>query len=244
MSTPAVTAQAAPKKSVLFDMASRFGMEPAAFEQTLRATVMPADKDVSREQFAAFLLVAKEYGLNPLTKEIYAFPGKGGSIQPIVSIDGWMSMINRQQAFDGMEFVDHIEDGKLISITCKLFRKDRTHPVSVTEYMGECRRDTDTWRKWPARMLRHKAAIQAARYAFGFSGIIDEDEAARMHEAPRTVDVTPEKPAAPALAEGRPSRVAAIVGEAKAKAAQVQDAEVIEPGQDAPPATQQMEPAE
>ncbi len=30
------------------------------------------------------------------------------------------------------------------------------------------------------RMLRHKALIQAARYAFGFSGVMDEDEADRI----------------------------------------------------------------
>ena len=29
-------------------------------------------------------------------------------------------------------------------------------------------------------MLRHKAAIQSIRYAFGFSGIVDPDEADRM----------------------------------------------------------------
>lgn len=202
-------------RSVLIDMSSRFGMEPAAFEQTLRATVMPSDRDVSREQFAAFLLVAKEYNLNPLTKEIYAFPGKGGSIQPIVSIDGWMRMINNHSQFDGMEFNDNIsDDGKLISITCNMYRKDRTHPVSVTEYMIECRRETDTWKKWPARMLRHKSAIQASRYAFGFSGIYDEDEAARLVDTQRSIDVTPAS--SPASVPGRPSRVAAIVGAAKA----------------------------
>lgn len=199
----------APKKSVLLDMANRYNMEPQAFEATLRATVMPSNQDVSREQFAAFLLVAKEYRLNPLTKEIYAFPGKGGSIQPIVSIDGWMRMINNHPDFDGMEFVDNLEDGKLVSITCKMFRKDRAHPISVTEYMAECRRGTDTWNKWPARMLRHKAAIQAARYAFGFSGIYDEDEIARAVETKPAIDVTP------AIAPGRPSRVAALVGATK-----------------------------
>ena len=29
----------------------------------------------------------------------------------------------------------------------------------------------------PTRMLRHKALKEAARYAFGFAGIVDEDEA-------------------------------------------------------------------
>ena len=44
-----------PRKSVVLDMASRYGMEPSAFEATLRATVMPADKEVTREQFAALI---------------------------------------------------------------------------------------------------------------------------------------------------------------------------------------------
>jgi hypothetical protein len=35
----------------------------------------------------------------------------------------------------------------------------------------------------PKRMLRHKALIQAARIAFGFSGIYDEDEATRIKDA-------------------------------------------------------------
>lgn len=161
-------------KSVLISMSDRYGMEPAAFEQTLRATVVP--RDCSREQFAAFLLVANEYGLNPITREIYAFPARGGGIVPIVSIDGWVSLVNSHKACDGFEFdVEHGEDNTLISITCKIYRKDRKYPVTVTEYLSECKRPTDPW-KMPHRMLRHKAMIQAARYAFGFSGIYDEDE--------------------------------------------------------------------
>ena len=166
------------RKSVTADMATRFGMEVDAFEATLRATVFP--EKGSREQLAAFLLVAKKYNLDPVTKQIYAFPTQGGGIQPIVSIDGWMGLINSHPQFDGMEFEDHIEDGKITAITCRMFRKDRSHPTSVTEYMAECVRSTSTWKQWPARMLRHKAAIQAARYAFGFSGIMEPDEAERM----------------------------------------------------------------
>lgn len=170
-------------RSVLVDMAHRYGMEPAAFEATVRATVVPAS--CSKEQFAAFLLVAKEYRLNPLTKEIYAFPAKGGGIQPIVSIDGWARIINERPELTGIEFEDLIVDGKLVAITAKIHRSDRTIPISVTEYMEECRRSTDTWKQWPARMLRHKALIQCSRYAFGFSGIVDPDEYERI------VDVTP-----------------------------------------------------
>lgn len=169
------------KKSVLNAMAERFEMEPAAFEATVKRTVMPAD--ITNEQFAAFLLVAKEYNLNPITKEVYAFPTKGGGIQPIVSIDGWLNIINSHPQFDGMKFIDNTENGKLVSVTCIVHRKDRNNPTEVTEYMSECNRGSDPWKKYPARMLRHKAVIQAARYAFGFSGIIEPDEAERFEEA-------------------------------------------------------------
>lgn len=170
-------------RSVLVDMSTRYGMEPAAFESTLRATVCKGT--VSREEFAAFLLVAKEYGLNPLTKELYAFPAKGGGIQPIVSIDGWARIINDHPGFDGMEFEDVREGAELIAITCRMFRKDRAHAIEATEYMAECKRATDVWRTWPRRMLRHKALIQCARYAFGFSGIVDQDEYERQVEQVR-----------------------------------------------------------
>lgn len=170
----------AQKRSLVDSMASRYDMEPAAFVSAIKATVIKGD--CSNEQFAAFLMVAKEYKLNPLTKEIYAFPDRGG-IQPIVSIDGWMNLINSHPQFDGMEFQDSTgEDGKLYSVECRIYRKDRARPVSVIEYMSECFRQTDPWKKWPNRMLRHKAAIQAARYAFGFSGIMEPDEYDRMKD--------------------------------------------------------------
>ncbi|MNV87957.1 hypothetical protein D3C71_1821200 [compost metagenome] len=84
--------------------------------------------------------------------------------------------------------------------------------------MSECNRATDTWKKWPARMLRHKAAIQAARYAFSFSGIIDEDEAARM------VDVTPKTETNKVEAKpGQPSRLQSIIGANKPQPEPTQD---------------------
>jgi len=184
-------------KSVTTIVANRYGMEPAPFEQTLRKTVVP--DNCTREEFAAFLVVANEYNLNPITREIYAFPKKGGGIQPIVSIDGWMNLMNSHPQMDGLEFDDNIQDGNLVSISCRIWRKDRTHPIVVTEYMAECYRDTQPWKQWKRRMLRHKSAIQAARYAFGFAGIMDVDEAERagIDVRPMT-DVTPVENEAPA----------------------------------------------
>ncbi len=163
------------KRSVVMTIAARYGMEAAAFEATVRATC--GLSGATREEFAAFALVAHQYGLNPVTREIYAFPKKGGGVQPIVGIDGWLTMANGHPQFDGLEVeFEHDDAGKLVSATARVYRKDRTHAVVVTEYLAECVRSTDPW-KMAHRMLRHKAAIQGIRYAFGFSGIMEPDEA-------------------------------------------------------------------
>lgn len=172
-----------PQRSLIATMAMRYGLEASKFLATIQKTIFPQNAAVSIEQTAAFLAVANQYELNPFTKEIYAFPSRGG-IVPIVSVDGWASLINRQKELDGIQFTDHFDEHKkLTAITCKMFRKDRQYATEVTEYMTECFRDTEPWKKWPARMLRHKALIQCARYAFALTGIYDPDEAERIAES-------------------------------------------------------------
>jgi len=179
----AITTQ--PKVSALAIMAAKVNVDPAKLHQTLKATVF---KNATDEELLALVVVANTYGLNPLLKELYAFPAKGGGIVPVVSIDGWVSMVNGHPAMDGMQFEEHSsEDGKLEAITCRIWRKDRSRPIEVTEHLSECFRSTEPW-KMQHRMLRHKALMQCARYAFGFSGITDEDEAA---DTPGLRDVTP-----------------------------------------------------
>jgi phage recombination protein Bet len=176
MSTELATPSQPPRASLLVAMAAKYGMEPETFKQVIKATVMPAG--ATNEQMAAFLLVAHEYDLNPITKEIYAFPAKGGGVTPVVGVDGWINLAQRRPEFDGMEHRwENDEQGHPIACTCLIYRKDRGRPVVVTEFADECRRQTDPWHSHPRRMLRHKATIQAIRYAFGFSGIKDEDDA-------------------------------------------------------------------
>lgn len=176
------------RNSVVLRLAERYQVEAADFLQTVKATLLPGN--VSNEHLMAFLMVADQYRLNPLTKQIYAFPGKGGGIVPIVGIDGWYQIANAHPEYDGLTFDDHAEDGALVSITAKVFRKDRSHPISVTEYMSECAGTSEPWKRWPARMLRHKAAIQAIRAAFGLAGIYDPDEGERIIEATAAVKPT------------------------------------------------------
>lgn len=135
--------------------------------------------------------VCAKYGLNPLVKECAAFIS-GGKLQVVVMIDGWYKMVNRQPTFDGVEFEDHIDNsGKITAITCKMYIKDRNRPTCATEYLAECiDPKSSVWKRWPARMLRHKAYIQAARIAFGISEVIDDDEKSRINSN-QPKDITP-----------------------------------------------------
>lgn len=155
-------------------MAARLNLSPAKLQETLRQTVF---REANDAEFAALIVVANEYKLNPLLKEIYAFKAKGGGIIPYVSVDGWIRIINEHPQFDGIDFNDIVSpEGEIEAIECVIFRKDRSRPIKIVEYMDECRRDTDPWRKSPKRFLRHRSIMQCGRVAFGFSGIGAEDD--------------------------------------------------------------------
>ena len=166
--------------SLVARMGERYGVDAAKLLDTLKATAFKVkDSNITNEQLLSLLVVADQFGLNPFTREIFAFPDKGG-IVPVVGVDGWARITNQHPMFDGMSF-SMPEDGS--SCTCTMHRKDRAFPTEVTEYMVECKRATAPWASHPRRMLRHKTMIQTARLAFGFAGIYDPDEAERIANA-------------------------------------------------------------
>lgn len=237
MSTTTTAVAATPRASILVKMADRFSVEPNKLLETLKATAFKSEKGVTNEQMISLLIVADQYSLNPFTKEIFAFPDKGG-IVPVVGVDGWSRIINEHPQFDGVEFS---YDGAAndMACTCTIYRKDRAHPIAVTEYLSECKRGTGPWGSHPRRMLRHKALIQCARLAFGFAGIYDEDEALRIKDMGAADEV-------------KPSSSIAAVREAIAhkKGGQVIDAPIVDadlsspaqPAAEDPPADQPEPP--
>ncbi|WP_027815191.1 phage recombination protein Bet [Paraburkholderia bannensis] len=211
MST-AVTTQRA---SLVSKFADKYSIEPTKLMDTLKSTCFKQqnDKEVSNEQMAALLIVADQYGLNPFTKEIYAFPDKGG-IVPVIGVDGWARIVNEHPMCDGFEFsyaeelVDFSSKKVPVWMEVRVYRKDRQRPVIVREYFDEVvRRNMQPWQSHPNRMLRHKTFVQGARLAFGFAGVFDEDEAQRIVE--RDMGAAQEVPAAVQQPQSRSQRAAA-----------------------------------
>ena len=168
------------KQSALSTMANRFQVEPDNLLSTLKDT---AFKGATNAQMMALCVVANEYGLNPFTKEIYAFPDKkSGGIIPVIGVDGWYRIVNEHPQFNGAELEIQWDGKNPVSATCKMHRKDREHPTVLTEYLSECKRNTDPWNTQPVRMLRHRAFIQCARVTFGLAGS-DPEDVARIEDS-------------------------------------------------------------
>lgn len=184
-------------------IAERFHVEDAKLVNALKSTVFRQTGDekeqVTDAQMLMLLVICDQYGLNPFTREIFAFPDKKQGIVPIVSVDGWSRIINDNDQMDGIHFVtpgdDFVQEAGAKAcpawIECVIYRKDRKEPIKIKEYLDECYRPpfkvkaqsnrsayevAGPWQSHTKRMLRHKAMIQCARVAFGFVGIYDYDE--------------------------------------------------------------------
>jgi len=190
--------------SLVDKMASKFSIDPEVLLETLKATAFSqgvGSDPITNEQMYSLLIVSDQYNLNPFTKEIYAFPAKNGGIVPVVGVDGWNRIANEHPQFDGVEFVysDELMQPQGAATVCHawieavVYRKDRTRPIRVREYLDECYRlpyvnrnngyvSNGPWQSHPKRLLRHKAEIQCYRVGFSFVGIYDEDEASRIIE--------------------------------------------------------------
>ena len=160
------------KDSALAVMAERMNLEPAKLHATLKNTVFKGAND---EEMMTLVVVANEHKLNPLQKEIYAFAAKAGGIVPVISIDGWIKIMNQHPKMNGVSFAYQVDDNKNpFSCACTIWVKGRENPVVITEFYDECKRNSEAWRQYPFRMLRHKALSQCVRVAFGFAGYADD----------------------------------------------------------------------
>lgn len=175
-------------------LGKRWGIPPSrvfAYGETFisLAKNCPDGFRVPGEIIAQFLQLAAEHNLNPARYEIRAFFDYIKGLSTFVMIDGWLTLANRQPAFDGFDFeYERDSQGALIAVTCAIHRKDRSRPTKTRCKLSEWRVSTSPqWGSKPEWMLEQKALKQGIRRTFGFAGIIDDDDARQMGlEVPET----------------------------------------------------------
>jgi len=105
--------------------------------------------------------------LDPLCEEIGFTQYDDGQWQVFITIEGCSKLLNQHPQFNGLVFnqADTLIDGVPEWIECAIYRKDRTVPTTVREYLTEVKGENQIWRKMPRRMLRHRALQQCVRLA-------------------------------------------------------------------------------
>lgn len=170
----------------------RSGLTRDSFIRILTQTAFSRLKFWTQTDLERLLLAAESLGLSPLTEDIYAAPQLttqdlitdnqidmeakeppplSSTITVVLSLQGWMRLINSHPQFQGISFKEpECLPGKLPDwMECSIYRRDRQVATTIREYMNEVNLMSGAWISHPRRMLRHKCLIQCAKLAFGFS---------------------------------------------------------------------------
>ena len=122
--------------------------------------------NAQRDQFIA---VASAFGLNPFKHEIYATTYKnkdGGTVMSIVTgYEVYLKRAEMNPNYNGFETEFSAVNGEM-NCTCKVYRKDRTMPVTSTVWMSEYSTGRSLWSTKPRMMLEKVAIATAFRRAF------------------------------------------------------------------------------
>jgi len=123
--------------------------------------------EVPAKSILALLRSMQSLHLDPLSEEIGLTQYEDGHWQVFITIEGCSKLLNQHPQFSGLLFnqADTLIDGIPEWIECSIYRRDRTVPTTVREYLMEVRGENTIWQKMPRRMLRHRALQQCVRVA-------------------------------------------------------------------------------
>lgn len=191
-------------------------------------------KNVGPYDVFSFLLTCKNLHLNPLLKQIYGFESKG-KVVTVISIEGWNEIANRHAQFDGFDYefpapqerqltynkttfdggyrkVTPVTVTRKVSeyIICKVYRKDRSHPISVTTFYDEASTGSEPWATMPMQMLQNRALVNAIKKAFNVNAYAEDDRSYMMPTYQEIMENNTAQTEPVALSDSAPADVPAI----------------------------------
>lgn len=146
---------------------------------TIKDTVCKGATDA---QFRMFVEIAKATGLNPFLKEIWFVSGVG----VMAGRDGYLRVANENPMFDGMEtLVERDDSGIPIKATCKVWRKDRSHPITCEAFYNEYKKESPVWKTYKSAMIGKVAEVLALKRSFSINGVVTEEEIGPKTPSPK-----------------------------------------------------------
>lgn len=160
--------------------------DSAKWENQLSLVRSMVAKDATQPEFELMLHMARTYGLDPLTKQIWLVKYGSAPASIFAGRDGFLEIGHRSGNFDGMETkVDTVEqpinrNGVTrpwqYRATCSVFCKDMKHPITVEVFEEEYTTGRNLWKDKTRTMIGKVAESQALRRAFRISGLYSPEE--------------------------------------------------------------------
>lgn len=157
--------------------------------------------NATQSELDMLMYLSKEYGLDPIKKEIYFIKYGSGKPTIITSRDGYLKIANTNPNFDGMESDVVYEGDKLIKrdngsllieygeshmnfdksklrgAFANITRKDRATACSVfVDIKDYGKKESQIWRTYPNAMILKVAESMALKRAFAISGLVTQEE--------------------------------------------------------------------
>ena len=155
------------------------------------------DERVTDKEVFLFLKLCQAQKLNPFVREAYLIKYGTETAQMVVGKETFLKRAEASKDFDGFDITDK---GKIpeYSVTCKIYRKNLEHPITVTvdytEYVGTTKTGNINrmWKIKPKTMLRKVALMQGLREAFptALGGLYEESE---LQQQVKPIDITAEE---------------------------------------------------
>ncbi len=180
----------APAQNSMVMFTDDAGNEITITQQDVQAFICP---NATQQELVMFMELCRAWRLNPFLKEAYLVKYGSQSAQMTVAKQVWVKRASNNPNYDGMEHgivlrgpngIEHREgtatydDEKLLGGWCRVYLKNRSHPVYSEVSLKEMGKGQANWKSMPGIMIDKCAQSAALREAFpsDLGGLYSEEE--------------------------------------------------------------------
>ena len=175
---------------------------------------------------------AVDMGLDPTSKDVYAFVNAAGVLTVAASKNGWEKAVELKGGSYSYQFGDPVVQPGMVSYIpwakCTIRRKDGSVVEGIPAFFDECCGNSPIWQEKPKHMLMVRAFTNAAKGAYGFGAYSIEEakEVFNSDDLPAPVHAVPE-PISPAIAAVPPEALPNALSQEQARQ-KLEQAQTIE----------------
>ena len=172
-------------------MTNQLALKPVSYEiagqtielqpETVKNYLVRGNGNVTDQEMLMFMNLCQYQKLNPLVNEAYLIKFGNQQAQIVVSKEAFMKRAESHENFGGFDAgIIYEVDGDMKEVSgaikpknstllggwCKVYRKDREHPIEVKVSFDEFSKGQATWKDMPMNMIRKVAIVNALREAF------------------------------------------------------------------------------